>query len=100
MAKWLYRKINPVAKRSIILTIGDSVLTFPELQTVYFECANILNGRPVGIKDGEHAYFCPNDLLLGRASKDVPPGKFDVDLNVKKRFQFIGNNLENFRSRW
>ena len=36
-------------KCCIILTIGINVLTFPELQTVFFECCNIMNERPTGI---------------------------------------------------
>ena len=64
-------------KRCITVTIGSNILTFPELQTIYFECANILNQRPVGIKDSRHSYFCPNDLILGRASTNVPSGKFE-----------------------
>jgi len=31
-------------------TIGSSVLTFAELQTVMFEVANYINERPIGLK--------------------------------------------------
>ena len=87
-------------KRCITLSISDSILTFPELQTVYFECASILNGRPIGIKNSQYAYFCPNDLLLGRASTDVPPGKFDMNCSLRKRYKFIENVVEDFWKRW
>ena len=53
-------------KKSICSTVGAQVLM---LLTVFFEIANIMNERPVGmmpsdIDDG--SYIC--DLLLGRAT--------------------------------
>ena len=35
-------------KRSLNIAIGSQVLTFSEMQTVLYEVANILNGRPIG----------------------------------------------------
>ena len=87
-------------KRCLELTIGTSILAFPELQTVFFVCANILNSRPIGCKDGDSAYFCPNNLILGRTSIRVPHGKFDMELNQRKRFEFIEGLITNFWKRW
>ena len=87
-------------KRCLTLTIGGSVLTLPELQTVYFECANILNERPLGLKDNEHSYFCPNDLILGRSSTKVPAGVFDTNPNPRKRFRFVQSLVQQFWKRW
>ena len=58
-------------KRSLKAAIGESILTFSELQTVLFEVANLINERPIGRhprspEDG--SYLCPNDLLLGRST--------------------------------
>lgn len=39
-------------KRALSMSIGDSVPTFSELQTVLFEVANMLNERPIGAKPG------------------------------------------------
>ena len=36
-------------KRALVLAIGKSILTAGELQTVFFEAANLLNERPSGI---------------------------------------------------
>ncbi|CAC5404639.1 unnamed protein product [Mytilus coruscus] len=58
-------------KKSLSLAIGQSIMTFSELQTVLFEVANILNERPIGTSTSdpnEGTYLCPNDLILGRAS--------------------------------
>lgn len=87
-------------KRCFSHIIGPNRLTFPELQTVYYECANILIERPIGIKDGNHGYFCPNDLISGRASIKVPAGKFGIDLNPRKRIKFIEKLTQDFWKRW
>ncbi|KAK4290852.1 hypothetical protein Pmani_028375 [Petrolisthes manimaculis] len=93
-----------VIKRSIMMSIGDSVLTFGELQTVLFEVANLTNERPIGIKPGTDLelgnYLCPNDLLLGRASVKVPSGAWDNTGNSKHRLEFIQKIVTNFWRRW
>ena len=35
-------------KSAITLAIGESVMTFSELQTLFFEAANLINERPIG----------------------------------------------------
>lgn len=35
-------------KKALTVVIGDSILTFSELQTVCFEAANLVNERPIG----------------------------------------------------
>ncbi|CAC5382020.1 unnamed protein product [Mytilus coruscus] len=73
-------------KKSLSLAIGQSIMTFSELQTVLFEVANILNERPIGTSTSdpnEGTYLCPNDLILGRASSNVPVGNWDESDNFK-----------------
>jgi hypothetical protein len=56
-------------------------MTFSELQTVMFQVANLLNERPIGTKEtdpNEGSYLCPNDLILGRASSNVPIGQWQM----------------------
>ena len=86
-------------KRCLTLSIGATILTFDELQTVFFKCANTLNERPLGLKTKD-SYFCPNDLILGRASTKVPAGKFDTDPNPRKRFLFVQSLAQQFWKRW
>ncbi|XP_068233730.1 uncharacterized protein [Palaemon carinicauda] len=76
-------------KRSLSMLIGTTILTFSDLQTTFFEIANLMNERPIGIKPGMDVelgtYLCPNDLLLGRANKrNVQPGDIVLikDTNV------------------
>ena len=37
-----------LVKRSLKAAIGESILTFSELQTVLFEVANLIHERPIG----------------------------------------------------
>jgi hypothetical protein len=44
-----------------VLAVGQSIMTFSELQTVMFEVANLLNERPIGTKetDPNEGSQCP-----------------------------------------
>ena len=79
-------------KRSLLLTVGGNILSYHELQTVFFECGNILNSRPIGKRSGETSYLCPNDLLLGRTSITVPHGNFETDFVPKKEISVYGKD--------
>ena len=90
-------------KRSLKTAIGESILTFSELQTVLFEVANLINERPIGHhprspEDG--SYLCPNDLLLGRSTARVPSGPFKESTNPRLCFEFIQNIVNSFWRRW
>ena len=90
-------------KKCITIAVGDQVLSFPELQTVIFEAANLVNERPIGIynrniEDG--TYLSPNDLLLGRASARVPAGPFKEYTSFKQRHAFVQSIVDSFWKRW
>ena len=91
-------------KRSLIIAIGESKLTFGELQTVLFEVANLLNERPIGTKPGVDielgSYLCPNDLLLGRTSIKAPVGKYMTENGIKNRLEFIERVTNGFWRKW
>ena len=62
-------------KRSLKIAIGEQLLTPFELYTCLLEIANLLNQRPIGHipnDPDDGAYLCPNDMLLGRATLEVP----------------------------
>ena len=66
-------------KRAITFAIGESVMTFSELQTVCFEAANLINERPIGrhpTSPDDESCPCPkcNDLFFGRSASRVPSG--------------------------
>ena len=90
-------------KKAIQITIGDQVLKFSELLTVFYECSELVNRRPIGklpseIQDG--TYLSPNDLLLGRSTNKAPQGPFDESAKLQKRFQFIQTLVDQFWKRW
>lgn len=90
-------------KRCLVIAIGESVLSFSELQTVLFEIANLLNERPIGIKPGCDPelgnYLCPNDLLLRRTYNKAVSGQF-LQANYEHRLAFNRKNVESFWKKW
>ena len=78
-------------------------MTFPELQTVMFECSGLVNQRPIGkypVKPEDGAYLCPNELQLGRVSPRIPQGPFQERTGNKYRFDFLQGIVEEFWWRW
>ena len=90
-------------KKSIKIAVGSQILSFPELQTVPYEAANLVNERPIGMHSNQiegETYLCPNDLLLGRASNRVPSGPFSENYNSKQRYLFVQSVVNSFWKRW
>ena len=78
-------------KSALKKAVGEAVLTRFELYTYLLEVANLLNERPIDripndLDDG--AYFCPNNIRLGRATNRVPHGLFRHTENPRHRFEF------------
>lgn len=91
------------AKKALNGAIGDQVMDFSELQTVMFEAAQIVNQRPIGrhpTSPDDGSYLCPNDLLLGRASPEVPQGPFKERVSDRYRLDFIQKIVEGFWKKW
>lgn len=81
------------------IAVGDSILTFSELQSVLFEVANLINERPIGTKvcdPNEGSYLCPNDLLLGRSSVRVPQMQMDERCYPRLRWKCIQQVVDTF----
>ena len=79
-------------RKALAVAIGESIMTFSELETVCYEAANLMNERPIGrhptsLEDGTNQ--CPNDLLLGRSTPRVPKGPFRETSNPKHRYEFV-----------
>ena len=91
-------------KRSLHHVVGENTLTFSELQLAFFEIANILNSRPLGIVPGSDSDdptpITPNDLLLGRSSNDVPQGPFNHNVSKAKRFIYVQNVVDEWWNKW
>ncbi|XP_063615645.1 uncharacterized protein LOC134788746 [Penaeus indicus] len=91
-------------KRSLAMIIGSTLMTYSGLQTIFFEIANLMNERPIGLKPGMDlelgTYLCPNDLLLGRASNHAPCGPWKDSFNTKRRLDYIQNVVNTFWRKW
>ena len=86
-------------KRALSVALRGTVPSFLELLTIFYEISNLLNERPIGkvshdIEDG--TYVCPNDLLIGCASKVVPKGPFQEYTSMKERLNFIQGIVDAF----
>ena len=90
-------------KRALNAAVGDQSMKFNEMQTVMFEAAQLVNQRPIGrhpSKPEEESYLCANDLILGRASSDIPQGPFEDKVTVRQRFLFTQSVISAFWRRW
>ncbi|XP_068225322.1 uncharacterized protein [Palaemon carinicauda] len=87
-----------LVKRSLTRIIGESVISFGELQSVMYEVANMLNERPIGFKPGENfnegTVLRPNDLLLGRYTIETPCGFWNERVSFNKSY---ASKMENSR---
>ena len=85
------------------LLVPPEVLTILELQTVFFEVADLLNQRPIGVKTkhpDQGTYLCPNDLLLGRVTSTAPSGFIEQVVNLSARGQFVPRIVTSFWQKW
>ena len=83
--------------------IGDQTLMPFELYTCLQEAANLVNQRPIGRipnDPNDGAYICPNDILLGIASSQVPQGPFRETKNPRHRVEFVQKIVDSFWKIW
>ena len=94
-----------VVKKLLRLSIGDTRLTPLELQTIFFETANICNERPIGLakprSDGSYEVLTPNHLLLGRSSNILPDdAELSDDLPGPARYRLVHHVTTAFWQKW
>ena len=90
-------------KRALNAATSGHLMRFSELQTVLFESAQLVNQRPIGrhpSHPNEESYLCPNDLLLGRSSSEVPQCAMDEKVTSCRRFNFTQSVISAFWKRW
>ena len=101
----LSESLIKTVKRSIKHMIGDSVLSFSELQLAFFTIADIINSRPVGIEPGSDSDdptpITPNSLITGESANNVAQGPFvESKVSIAKRFQFIQSLVDDWWNKW
>ncbi|KAG1650686.1 hypothetical protein GQR58_027818 [Nymphon striatum] len=90
-------------KRALKHAIGAQILAPFELYTCFLEAGNLVNQRPIGRKPtdpDDGSYICPNDILLGRASSEIPSGPFCQTKDPRRRLEFIQKIVDCFWSKW
>ena len=95
-------------KRSIKHKVTNgNVLTFSNLQMIFYEIAGILNSLPIGIKSGSDPDIplplTPNHLLIGRETTEVPQGPFattDKRKKAPKLFRFLQTIVSEWWEYW
>ena len=95
-----------MVKKALYFAVGDSILSFSELQTVVFEAAELVNKRPLAISstrgndDLSPDYICPNQLLIGRASGRIPVGSWSNMSNIARRLKYVQEITDKFCKIW
>ena len=94
-----------IVKRLIRLSVGDSRVTPVELQTIFFEIANVCNERPLGLskprEDGTYDIITPNNLLLGRSTNVLPDdATLAEQLPIASRYRLIQHVTTMFWHKW
>ena len=90
-------------KKALKKVVGDQTMTPFELYTYLLESANLVNQRPIRTTPNdpdEELYLCPNDVLLGRATSEVPQGPFKPTRNLRNRVELVQKLVDSFWKRW
>ena len=86
--------------------MGETSLTFAELQVVLSGAADIANNRPVGVRnlnEGDLQAITPNMLLIGRTStvaNEVVEEKEDEEQMLPHRLTYLNELLDAWWSQW
>ena len=83
-------------KRALEKSIEEQILSPVEIYTCLLEVGNLVNQRPIG----RGKYLCLNDMLLGRATSEVPQGPFNDTKHPRRRVEFVQKIVDSFWQRW
>ena len=93
-------------KRSLATILGQQVLTFGGLSTVFRQVKNIINSRPLGAKSSSDdasnvTPLTPNHLLLaGRSNIEIPQVEPMKESKLNKRYCYIQRLIEEWWRKW
>ena len=103
-------KVVKGIKKALMHVMGETVVSLNEMFTLLFECANLANERPIGLKPNRRTdseFLSPNSLLMGRTSDRISSGPFqEQDMSsddpnaVKTRFRFVQTLVNQFWKVW
>ena len=91
-------------KRSLNIVIGSNVLSFSGLQMVFYEVADVINSRPIGVVSGsdptQPEAITPNHLILGRSTSEIVTGSVDMTRDINKRVSFLNSLVKEWWQIW
>ncbi|KAK3744569.1 hypothetical protein QZH41_003507 [Actinostola sp. cb2023] len=99
----IYESLIKQTKKALRVTVGNQVLSWNEMSTVFAEVKSLVNSRPLGHASNDPndpQPLTPNHFILGRASADIPQGPFQESKNLRKRFQFVQTLTHHFWKRF
>ncbi|PFX34669.1 hypothetical protein AWC38_SpisGene505 [Stylophora pistillata] len=89
----IFESMVKQVKRAMKTVINDQVLPEKTLHTVLVETEAIVNSRPLTpVSDDPNDFeaLTPNNFLIGRASPNSPPGRFEErEINSRKRWRMV-----------
>lgn len=92
------------AKTHLYRVVGDQVLTFEELTTLFVQIEAVLNSRPlcpVGTDPNDLSVLTPGHFLTLEPLTAVPDEDLSsVNINRLRRWQLLQSFHQNFWSRW
>lgn len=100
----VWERMVQSTKKILKALVKEQVLTDESLRTLVTEVEGILNSRPL-TSNNDHPNdlepLTPNDLLLFRSNKNIPPGVFSkTDNYCKRRWRQVQYLTNLFWKRW
>ncbi|XP_062390786.1 uncharacterized protein LOC134078694 [Sardina pilchardus] len=89
-----------------LMSLGGATgsLTWGELQTLFYQAANLTNERPIDARAQEQedsvGYLTPNSLILGRASLGGDTSGLDLETHSWRRLRAIQIGVDQFWAKW
>ncbi|XP_067650866.1 uncharacterized protein [Haliotis asinina] len=88
----LYESLIKQVKCALQVVVGQQLLSWDEMSTVFAEVECLVNSRPLtrmSSDPNDLQPITPNNFVLGRASTEIPQGPFQEMTNLQKRFKFV-----------
>jgi hypothetical protein len=99
----MFESMVKQTKTALKVIIGQQILSWNEMSTVFAEVECLINSRPLGYPSNDPndlQPLTPNHFIIGRATADVPQGPFREAKAYRKRFEFVQSLVQQFWSRF
>ena len=99
----IYESMVKQTKKALKVIVGEQILSWNEMSTVFSEVECLVNSRPLSYVSSdamEPQPLTPNHFMFGRATPDVPQGPFEESKNPRLRFQFVQRLVQQFWKRF